>query len=53
MSGIIPMFSLLTVSLEAEIGLRFSSLNYVNFNLLAAHKKLLAWNGCWGCVKLT
>lgn len=52
-SGITPMFSLLSLSLEAEIGLRSSSLNYVNFNLLAVHKKPLAWNSCWGCVKLT
>lgn len=39
--GIIPIFSLLPVSLEAEIGLRFSSLNFVSFNLLAAHNKPL------------
>lgn len=45
-SGIISIFSLLPVSLEAEIGLTFSSLNYVNFNLLAVHKKPLTWNSC-------
>lgn len=41
-SGIIPIPSLLPVSLEAKMGLTFSSFNYVHFHLLAVHKEAIS-----------
>lgn len=39
MSGITPILSLLPMSLRAEMGLAFSSFNYVKFNLLAVRRE--------------
>lgn len=41
-SGIIPIPSLLPVSLEAKTGLTFSSFNYVHFHFLAVHKEAIS-----------
>lgn len=52
MSETIPVLSLLPVSLGAEIGLMFSSFNYVNFNLLAVHKEAASLEQLLGLCKI-
>ena len=51
-SGIIPILSLLPVSLGAEMGLTFSSFDYVNFNLLAVHKEASSLEQLLGLCKI-
>jgi len=51
-SEIIPILSLLPVSLGPEMELTFSSFNYVNFNLLAVHKEAASLEQLLGLCKI-